>query len=323
MCGQAGEKSQRPPPNICLCRLSDKDFQPNGASRPGFRRSGRQGAVPDRVPAGRRRLPGAHQGGPVLLEGRVCVVSGAGPGLGRQVALVAAAQGADVVLAARRQGVLEEVAREVEKLGRTAVVVPTDITDAEQCATLAARTLEVFGRVDALVNNAYTEDVFKTFRRVELDEWRHLTEVNLFGPLQVTKAFVPHMIEQGSGSIVFVNSMIVRKPMAQQGGYAVSKGGLLAAARVLAKELGRFHIRVNSVLPGWMWGPQVEMYVHATAEQRGVNEEEVLSELTADIPLGRIPTDSDVAGAVVFLASDLAAAVTGHALDANGGEVFA
>lgn len=259
----------------------------------------------------------------MLLEGRVCVVSGAGPGLGRQVALLAAAEGADVVLAARRQAVLEQVAEEVEKLGRTAVVVPTDITNAEQCAALAERTLESFGHIDALVNNAYTEDVFKTFRRVDLDDWRHISEVNVFGPLQVTKAFVPHMIEQGGGSIVFVNSMIVRKPMAQQGGYAVSKGGLLAAARVLAKELGRFHIRVNSVLPGWMWGPQVELYVRATAEQRGVAEEEVLTELTADIPLGRIPTDSDVAGAVVFLASDLAAAVTGLALDANGGEVFA
>jgi NAD(P)-dependent dehydrogenase (short-subunit alcohol dehydrogenase family) len=259
----------------------------------------------------------------VLLEGRVCVVSGAGPGLGRQVALLAAAEGADLVLAARRRAVLEQVAAEVERLGRRAVVVPTDMTDPEQCTALAERTLEVFGRVDALVNNAYVEDVFKTFRRVELDEWRRLTEVNLFGPLQITKAFVPHMIEQGGGAIVFVNSMIVRKPLAQQGGYAVSKGGLLSAARVLAKELGRFRIRVNSVLPGWMWGPQVEMYVHAMAGQRGVTEDEVLSELTADIPLGTIPTDAEVAGAVVFLASDLAAAVTGQTLDANGGEVFA
>lgn len=259
----------------------------------------------------------------MLLEGRVCVVSGAGPGLGRQVALAAAAHGADVVLAARRQSVLEEVAADIEALGRRALVVPTDITDAARCAALADATMEHFGRVDALVNNAYVEDVFRTFRRVELDEWRHLSEVNLFGPLQVTKAFVAPMIEQGRGSIVFVNSMIVRKPMALQGGYAVSKGGLLAAARVLAKELGRFGIRVNSVLPGWMWGPQVELYVKSTAQQRAITEDEVLAELTRDIPLGSVPTDAEVAGSVVFLVSDLAAAVTGQALDANGGEVFA
>jgi len=259
----------------------------------------------------------------VILEGRVCVVSGAGPGLGRQVALLAARHGADVVVAARRAPMLEEIAAEIVQLGRRALAVPTDITDAEQCEALAGRAVEVFGRVDALVNNAYTEDVFKTFRRVELDEWRRLTEVNLFGPLQVTKAFVPHMTERRSGAIVFVNSMAIRKPPHQQGGYAVAKGGLLVAARVLARELGRFGVRVNSVLPGWMWGPQVEQYVHFMSDNRGISEEEVTADITKDIPLGAIPTDAQVAGAVVFLASDLAAAVTGHALDANGGEVLA
>ena len=163
----------------------------------------------------------------------------------------------------------------------------------------------------------------RPFGSVELDEWRRLTEVNLFGPLQVTKAFVPHMTERGGGSVVFVNSMVVRKPALQQGGYAVAKGGLLVAARVLARELGRFGIRVNSVLPGWMWGPQVESYVRFSSEHRGVAEDEVVAEITKEIPLGKVPTDADVAGAVVFLASDLAAAVTGQALDANGGEVFA
>ncbi len=258
----------------------------------------------------------------MLLEGRVCVVSGAGPGLGRQVALLAAREGADVVVAARRKPMLDELAAEIEAMGRRALAVPTDITDDEQCTNLVERTMATFGRVDALVNNAYTEDVFQTFRRVELDQWRRLTEVNLFGPLQVTKAVVPHMTEQGGGSIVFVNSMVVRKPAVQQGGYATAKGGLLVAARVLARELGRFGIRVNSVLPGWMWGPQVEGYVHFLAEHRGISEEEALADITKDIPLGVVPTDVQVAGAVIFLASDLAAAVTGHALDANGGEVL-
>ncbi|MHB8592971.1 MAG: SDR family NAD(P)-dependent oxidoreductase, partial [Acidimicrobiales bacterium] len=167
----------------------------------------------------------------VLLNGCVCVVSGAGPGLGRQVALLAARQGADVVLAARREEVLRQVADEVEAFGRRALVVPPDRTDATQCERLAEAAIDAFGHVDALVNNAYVEDVFKTFRRVDLDEWRRLTEINLFGPLQMTKAMVPAMTENGGGSIVFVNSMVIRKPMAQQGGYAVAKGGLLTAAR--------------------------------------------------------------------------------------------
>ena len=260
----------------------------------------------------------------MLLQGQVCVVAGVGPGLGKQVALLAARHGADLVLAARREAVCKEVATEVEAFGRRALVVPTDITDMAQCRRLADATLESYGRVDALVNNAYVEDAFRSFRKVDLDDWRRTVDVNVFGPLQVTQAFTPAMIEQQRGSIVFVNSMIVRKqPSHPEGGYAVSKGALFTAARVLAKELARFRIRVNSVLPGWMWGPQVEAFVRWQSERRGISEEEVTAEITRDIPLGTIPTDAEVAGAVVFLASELAAAVTGQAVDANGGEVFA
>jgi NAD(P)-dependent dehydrogenase (short-subunit alcohol dehydrogenase family) len=259
----------------------------------------------------------------MILEGQVCVISGVGPGLGRQVALAAARQGADLVLAARRQEVLESVAAEVEALGRKALVVPTDVTDLARCQNLASASLAEYGRVDALVNNAYKEDVFQSFRKVDLDQWRRLAEVNLFGNLQVTKAFVGPMQEAGGGSIVFVNSMVTRKPAMLQGGYAVAKGGLLVAARVLASELGRHQIRVNSVLPGWMWGPQVEMYVKMMADQRKITEQAVIDEITAPMPLGRISTDEEVAGAVVFLSSSLASGITGQELDVNSGEVFA
>jgi len=259
----------------------------------------------------------------MLLEDRVCVVSGVGPGLGRQVALGLAGQGAHVVLSARTESVLRQVASEVEGLGRKALVVPADITDKSHCQHLATTTAEQFGRIDVLVNNVFLVDNFQTFRKVDLDDWRRLVEVNLFGSLQVTQAIVPHMQHGQGASIVFLNSMVVRKPRPQEGGYSIAKGGLLIAARQLAKELGRFKIRVNSVLPGWMWGPQVKQYVEYLAEHRGVPTSEIVAEITGDIALGEIPTDEQVAGAVVFLASDLASAVTGHALDANGGEVFA
>lgn len=263
----------------------------------------------------------------MLLEDRVCVVSGVGPGLGRQVSLALARHGADVVLSARREEVLQGVADEIKAEGGRTLVVRADVTDAEQCEALAAKTVEVFGGVDVLVNNVFAADVYQTFRRVELDDWRKLVDVNLFGPLQLTKAFVPRLQDRQAASdaqrtsIVFVNSMAVRKPRPQEGGYTVAKGGLLVAARVLAKELGRYRIRVNSVLPGWMWGPQVEQYVDHLAQHRGVDRSQVVAEIAEEIALGAIPSDEEVAGSVVFLASDLAVAVTGHALDANGGEV--
>jgi len=259
----------------------------------------------------------------VLLEGRVCVVCGVGPGLGRQVALAAAEHGAAVVLAARRPEVLQDIAAEVTANGGRALVVPTDVTDKDQCERLATTTVTELGGVDVLVNNVFAADVFKTFRRVDLDDWRHLVEVNLFGPLQVSQAFIPHLQGRRNPSIVFINSMAIRKPRAQEGGYTVAKGALLTAARLMALELGRLGIRVNSVLPGWMWGPQVEEYVRFLATHRQVSEQEVIDEITRDIPLGTIPTDDEVAGAVIFLASDLSRAITGQSIDVNGGEVFA
>jgi NAD(P)-dependent dehydrogenase (short-subunit alcohol dehydrogenase family) len=258
----------------------------------------------------------------MLLSDRVCVVAGVGTGLGREVALALAGQGATVVLGARTEGFLDEVAAEINDAGGTARAVPTNVADQAQCDRLAAAAVDEFGQVDALVNCAYRTDVFQTFEDVDLDKWRKIMEVNLFGALQLAKAVVPAMKRRGKGSIVFVSSMVTRRPVLLQAGYATSKGALNVAAMALAAELGPYGIRVNTILPGWMWGPNVEMYVTMTAEARGVEEQVVIDEIAANIPLGRIPTDDDVAGAAVYLASDLSGAVTGQGLDVNGGEYF-
>ena len=269
-----------------------------------------------------RDMTSTH-GGPVLLAGKVCVVSGVGPGLGRRAAVQLAAHGADVVLAARRQTTLDEVAEEVSATGARVLAVPTDITDVAQCERLMSSAVGEFGGVDVLVNNAFRMDVFKTFEEVDLDRWRKIVETNLFGTLQMTKAALPSMRSRGGGSVVMVASMAARKPPMLQGGYAISKGALLTATRVLANELGRSGVRVNAVVPGWMLGPMVDVYVQMTSDSRGISGEEVLGELAEPMALGRVPSDEDVAGTVVYLASDLSAAVTGQAIDANGGELFA
>jgi NAD(P)-dependent dehydrogenase (short-subunit alcohol dehydrogenase family) len=245
-----------------------------------------------------------------------------GPGLGRQAARALANHGAHLVLAARRQASLDEVASEVEALGARTITVATDITDPEQCARLVERATTEFGGVDVLVNNAFRFDAFQSFEDVDLAIWRKIMDVNLFGSLQMTRAALPSMRARGGGSVVMVASMVTRQPQPAQGGYAISKGALLTATRVLAFELGSSGVRVNAVVPGWMAGPSVDIYIEMTSQSRGVSPQEVVAELNARVPLGKIPSDEEVAGSIVYLASDLSAAMTGQAIDTNGGEIF-
>ncbi len=259
----------------------------------------------------------------MMLEGKVAIISGIGPGLGQELAYVFAREGADVVLAARTESKLQQVADEIAATypDRRTLVCPTDISDATQTQRLVDATVAEFGRIDCLVNSAYLPPSFTMFEEADFAEWRSSFDVTVFGTLQLTQQCIPHMRSAGKGSIVFVNSMIQKKPIATQSGYATSKGALTVAARMLAKELGPYGIRVNSTFMGWMWGPPVEMYV-GWQESTGRSREEVIAEITKDIPLGIIPDDAECANAVAFLASDLASVITGAELDVNGGEMM-
>jgi NAD(P)-dependent dehydrogenase (short-subunit alcohol dehydrogenase family) len=259
----------------------------------------------------------------MLLDGKVSIISGIGPGLGQELAYVFAREGSDVVLAARTESKLREVAEEIERQWpeRRALVCPTDISDPAQTQHLVEATMAELGRIDCLVNSAYLPPPFTMFEDADFGEWRKAFDVTVFGTLTLTQQVVPHMKAAGRGSIVFVNSMIQKKPLPTQSGYATSKGALTVAARMLAKELGPSGIRVNSTFMGWMWGPPVEGYVEFATAQ-GQSREDVIADITKDIPLGIIPDDADCANAVAFLASDLASVITGAELNVNGGEMM-
>ena len=167
--------------------------------------------------------------------------------------------------------------------------MPTDITDPEACARLMAAGVEEFGGIDVLVNNAFRFDAFQSFEDVDLASWRKIMDTNLFGSLQMTRAALPAMRARGGGSVVMVASMVTRQPQPAQGGYAISKGALLTATRVLAYELGPSKVRVNAVVPGWMAGPSVDIYVEMTSTGRGVPAQVVVDELNARVPLGPDP----------------------------------
>ena len=258
----------------------------------------------------------------MLLQNRVAIVSGIGPGMGRDISIALARAGADIVLAARGADKLAAVADEVRALGRRAVALPTDIARAEDCQRLVDAAIAELGRVDVLVNNAFKGGLEPLFADADLDEWRKVFDVNVFGSLQLTQSVVPHMRRQGGGSIVFINSMSMRVIEPRFAGYASSKGALMVAAQSLARELGPDKIRVNSVVPGYIWGASLEGYFKALAKQQGVTPEAIYDQIAARTALRHIPTSAEIADAVLFFASDLSRVVTGQALDVNGGHHF-
>lgn len=259
----------------------------------------------------------------MLLEGKVVIVSGIGPGLGQELSTLAAKEGAAaVVMAARTPAKLDAAEQEIRELGlQTPLLkVPTDIADAGQCQALADRTVAEFGRIDVLFNSAYDPGSFEPIEAADLDGWRRSMDVNFFGTMQLTQACIGPMKAAGGGAIVMIATMVEHKPLATQGGYGASKSALRSATKHLALELGPHNIRVNSAHMGWMWGPAVEGYFAWQSQASGRPVEELVAQVTRSIPLGVIPDDGECAKAAVFLASDYASVVTGAALDVNGGE---
>jgi NAD(P)-dependent dehydrogenase (short-subunit alcohol dehydrogenase family) len=255
----------------------------------------------------------------MLLQDKVVVVAGVGPGLGRSIALQSARAGADVVLAARTASRLDEVAKEITDLGRRAVAIPTDITDDGATARLAEAALDAFGRVDALVYNALAMPPITDLTKVDLDAIRATLDANVVAALQLTRLFIPALATT-RGSVVMINSMVVRYSQRTMGPYKLAKAALLALAQSLATELGPRGIRVNSVAPGHIWAGSLKWYFGYLAKKRGVDAQQIYDETAAAIDLGRLPEPDEIADAVVFLASEMARAITGQCLDVNCGE---
>ncbi|MFH8345510.1 SDR family oxidoreductase [Streptomyces sp. NPDC018045] len=254
-----------------------------------------------------------------MFEDRTVIVSGVGPGLGRAIALRAARSGADVVLAARTGTRLAEVAAEIEANGRRALAVPTDITDESSAAHLVETATRAFGRVDVLIHNAFAAPPLVELGDAEPDDIRAGFETNVIAALRLTRLCAPALAES-RGSVVMINSAVIRHSRPGFGAYRMAKAALLSAARSLAAELGPRGIRVNTVAPGYIWADALrEGFGHAAA-QRGVTAQQVYDEVAETLDLRRLPEPDEVADAVLFLASPAARAVTGQCLDVNAGE---
>jgi NAD(P)-dependent dehydrogenase (short-subunit alcohol dehydrogenase family) len=258
----------------------------------------------------------------MILEGKTVLVTGVGKGLGRECAASARRDGANVVVAARRDEELAAVAAELDPTGRHVVAQATDITDPDSCAALVATAQDRFGSVDALIQVAAYENVWGGLYDLSFNSWRKAFETNVLGALTVIRPVAEAMKVGGGGAVVLIGSQSMFQPALPQGGYAASKGALLSAMYYLVDELGPDNIRVNMVVPSWMWGPNVEMYVTGTATSQGRTEEEVLHDIVGRFPLRRMTEDGEVADVAAFFASDRAKAVTGQYLMVNSGEMM-
>src|SRR5712691_4214491 len=241
------------------------------------------------------------------LQDRVALVTGASQGIGRATSLALASAGAKVAAAARNVEKLAAVVAKIAAAGGEALAVPMDLADAEQVKAGFKQALERFGKLDILVNNAaITRDGLAV--RMKADDWEVVLRTNLTGAHLCMQQALPPMMRARAGRIINISSVVAQSGNPGQANYVAAKAGLIGLTKAIAVEIASRNITVNAVAPGFIETPMT-----------AVLPDKVKEELKTRIPLGRLGSARDVAAAIVFLASDEAAYITGHVLNVNGG----
>lgn len=260
----------------------------------------------------------------LLLKDKVVVLSGAGPGTGRAIALALAAEGAHIVLACRNTTQAAPLRDEVLGLGGKAILVACDVTKPDDRQALIKAAVDSFGGIDVLVNNAFATGRVGGIEGLDISKaWKAAFEVNVFGTMALSEAVLAPMKARGGGAIVMIGTLASRKRQAGLGGYGSSKAALLAAAQQLASEVGKYKIRVNTVVPSHIDGPNLAAGIQWEAQNGGISTDAVRKRIAAEGVLDHITTPEEVANAVLFFASDLSSSITGQSLDVNSGQWFA
>ncbi len=256
------------------------------------------------------------------IEGRVALVTGGSQGIGREIALVLAREGADLLLCARRAARLEAAAGGVRALGRRVEIVPADVSTVEGASLVAQTALDRYGRVDILVNNAGKGSP-KPMLELTEDDWRDSLELNLMSAVRLSLACVPHMQQRQWGRIVNVSSRVAREPDPYFAPYAAAKAALINFSKNLANEFSKDGVLTNCVVPGLVRGEGVEQAARRSAAATGKTVDEVYEATLAKrpIPAGRIGEPRDVAGLVALLVSEYGSWITGGCFTVDGGIV--
>lgn len=248
------------------------------------------------------------------LSNQVVLITGGSRGIGAATAKLFARAGANVAITYRgRDEKAGELLEEIRKHGRKAKAYKGDNSKSEVVRKIVENVLSDFGRIDVLVNNAG----IWTYGEIDkMDEkvWDETIELNLKGTFLFCRNVVPIMKKQGGGKIINISSTAGQRGEALHSHYAATKGGIISFTKSLSTELGPYNIRVNSVAPGW---------VDTDMSAEALKDKKFKEEIRRSIPLGRIPTADDIAGPILFLASDLSRHVTGEILNVNGGSVLA
>ena len=251
------------------------------------------------------------------LSGKTALVTGAGRGIGRAIALGLASEGAQVAVLDVVKDSAEAVRREIEALGGKALALAADVTRRAEVEHAVADAVAQWGQLDILVNNAGW-DKLEPFLESEEETWDRIIAINFKGALYLSKAALPHMVARGAGKVINIASDAGRVGSMGEAVYAGTKGAIIAFSKTLAREMARHHITVNVVCPGLTETPLLQ-----GMRRQSPRTERVIDAVTRAIPLGRVGQPDDVAGAVLYLASPAVDYVTGQTLSVSGGLTMA
>jgi NAD(P)-dependent dehydrogenase (short-subunit alcohol dehydrogenase family) len=252
------------------------------------------------------------------LAGKRAVVTGAGRGIGRSIALALAEAGADVAITARSVPELERLTSEIETLGRRSIFAPCDVTDPQQVQQMASTLLAGLGGIDILVNNAGNAGSHKFLDHPD-ELWHRMLSINLTSVYYVSKAFLPHLVQQRSGRIITIASIASRVGDRYIAAYTASKHGVLGLTRALAVEMLPYNITVNAICPGYVDTPMTDASVQNMVSRTGMSDEEARAYLAKTSPQKRLIEPEEVAALAVFLAQESSKGITGQAINLDGG----